>query len=103
MSQCDNHPDPMTKPGRKDRQELAPNQSTVPMGLSEGRATAGQYTGTHNFPPCSTWLSTEALDMHCTVDDHRRHLMKKASSPSSSRRARSESSIRQCGPSTTAR
>ena len=45
--------------------------------------------------------------MLCTVDDHRRHcyrlLKKKAGSPNSARRARSDSCIRQCGPSTTAR
>ena len=43
--------------------------------------------------------------MHCTVDDHRRHccrlLKKKASSRNSAHRARSDSCIRQCGPSTT--
>ena len=45
--------------------------------------------------------------MHCNVIDHRRHccrLLKKiAGSPNSARRARSDSCIRQCGPSTTAR
>ena len=45
--------------------------------------------------------------MHSTVDDHRRHycrhLKKEAGSPSSVRRARSDSCIRQCGQSTTAR
>ena len=30
---------------------------------------------THPFPPCSTWLSAEALDMHCTVNDHRRYCL----------------------------
>ena len=48
-----------------------------------------------------------ALDMHCTVDDHRRHccrlLKKKAGSPNSDRWARSDSCIRLCGPSSTAR
>ena len=51
--------------------------------------------------------SAETLDMHCSVVDHRRHccrlLWKKAGSPSSAHRARSDNSIRQCGPSTTAR
>ena len=45
--------------------------------------------------------------MHCTVDDHRRHccrhVKKKAGTPNSDRRARTDSCIRQCGPSTTAR
>ena len=45
--------------------------------------------------------------MHCTVNDHRRHcyrlLKKEAGSPNSVRRARSDSCIRQCGPSITAR
>ena len=27
----------------------------------------------HPFPPCSTFLSAETLDMHCSVVDHRRH------------------------------
>ena len=58
----------------------------------------------HPFPPSSTWLSA---DMHCTVDDHRRHccrlLKKKAGSPNCTRSALSDSCIRQCGPSTTVR
>ena len=62
---------------------------------------------THPFSPCSTWLLAETLDMHYTVDDHRRHccrLLKiKDGSPNSARRARSDSCIRQCQPSTTAR
>ena len=45
--------------------------------------------------------------MHCTVDDHHRHCCrvrkKKAGSPNSACHARSDSCIRQCGPSTTAR
>ena len=53
-----------------------------------------------------TSLST-LLDMHCTVDDHCRHycrlLMKKAGSPNSTRHARTDSCIQQCGPSTTTR
>ena len=44
---------------------------------------------------------------HSTVDDHSRHCCqlhkKKTDSPNSTHRARSDSCIRQCGPSTTAR
>ena len=51
--------------------------------------------------------SAETLDMHSTGDDHRRHfcqvLKKKAGSPNRTHGARSDSCIRQCGPSTTAR
>ena len=78
-----------------------PNSSTVPSGQNAGIAPAGQNTGTHPFPHCSTWLSVETLDMHCTVDDHRRHccqlLKKKACSPISARRARSYSCIGNVG------
>ena len=70
------------------------------------KTPAAQNTDTHPFPPYTTWLSAETLDIHCTADNHRRHccrlLKKKAGSPNSARRARSDSSIRQCGPSTTA-
>ena len=45
--------------------------------------------------------------MHCTADDHRRHccrlLKKKAGSPNSTLRVRSDSCIRRCGPSSTLR
>ena len=79
----------------------------MPSGLNAGKTLVAQNTETHSFPPCSTCLSAEALDMHCSVDDHCQHcyrlLKKKASSPNSPRRARSDSCIRQCGPSTTAR
>ena len=75
-------------------------------GQNAGKASAAQTTDTHPIPPCPTWLSTETLDMHYTVDDHRRHccrlLKKKAGSPNSTRHAKSDSLIRQCGPSTTA-
>ena len=61
----------------------------------------------HPFPLCSTWLSTETLDIHFIVDDHRRYccrlFKKKAGSSNSARRARSDSCIRQCEPSTSAR
>ena len=61
----------------------------------------------HPLPSCSTWLLADILDMHSTVDDHCRNccrlLMKKASSPNSARRARSDCCIRLFGPSTTAR
>ena len=42
-------------------------------GQKAGKSPAAQNTDTHPFPPCSTWLSAETLDMHCTVGDHRRH------------------------------
>ena len=107
MAQSDNHPDPKTRQGQQHRQELAPNWSTVPNGQNAGKASAAPNADTHPFPPCSTWPSAETLDMHCTVNDHRRHccrlLKKKADSPNIARRARSDSYIRQCGPSTTAR
>ena len=45
----------------------------MPSGQNAGKATAAQNTDTHQFPPCSAWLSAEALDMHCTVNDYRRH------------------------------
>ena len=32
-----------------------------------------QNTDTHPFPCCSTNLSAETYDMHCTVDDYRQH------------------------------
>ena len=73
---------------------------------SSGKAPTAQNTFTHPFPPCSTWLSDETFDMHCTVDDHRRHccrlIKKKAGSSNDACRARSDSCIRQCQPSTTA-
>ena len=79
----------------------------MPCGQDAGKAPAAKNTDTHPFPPCSTWPSAEAFDMHCPVDDHRRHccrlLKKKAGSPNIACRARSDSCIRQCGPSTTAR
>ena len=87
------------------RQGLATNYFTVTSGQNAGKAPVDQNTDTHPFPPRSTWHSVETLDMHCTVDDHRRHccrlLKKNAGSPTSARRARSDSCIRQCGPSTT--
>ena len=62
---------------------------------------------THPMPPISTWPSVETLDMHCTVNEHRRYccwvLMKNSGSAYSARRARSDSSIRQYGPSASAR
>ena len=107
MAQSDNHPDPKTRQGQQHRHELAPNLSAVPSGHNVGRASTAQNIDTHPFPPCSTWLSTETLNMHCIVNVHRRHccrlLKKKAGSPNSAHRARSDSCIRQCGPSTTAR
>ena len=76
----------------------------MPSGQNAGKAPAVQNTDTKPFPSCSTWPSAETLDMHCTVDDHRRHrsrlLKKKAGSPNSACRARSHSCIQQCGPST---
>ena len=79
----------------------------MPSGQNAGKAPAAQNTDTHHFPSYTTWLSTETLNMHCTVDDHRRHccrlLKKKDGSSNSACRARSDSCIRQCGPSTTAR
>ena len=75
----------------------------MPSCKNAGKAAAAQNTDKHPFPHCLTWLSAEKLDMHCTVDDHRRHccrlLKKKDGSQSSTRRARSDSCIRQCGPS----
>ena len=107
MAQSDNHPDTKTRQGQQHRQELAPNWSTVHSGQDARKASAVQNTDTRPFPPCTTWLSAETLDMHCTVDDDRRHccrlLKKKAGSPNNACRARSDSCIRQCGPSTTAR
>ena len=73
MVQGDNDPDPKARQGQQHRQELAPNLSTVSSGQNAGKAPAAQNTDTHPFPPCSTWLSAETLDMHCTVNDHRRH------------------------------
>ena len=107
MAQSDNHPDPKTRKGQKHRQELAPHMSNEHSGKNSGKSLAAQNTDTHPFPPCSTWLSDEKLVMHCTVDDHKPTLLpasqEKAGSPSSTHRARSDSCIRQCGPSTTAR
>ena len=101
MTQSDNHPDP------KKWQELAPNLSTVPSSQNAGKAPAAQNTDAHPFPPCSTWPFAKILDMHCTVDDHRRQccrlLKKKSGSHNIVHHARSASCIRQCGPSTTAR
>ena len=106
MAQSDIHPDPKTRQGRQQRQELAPNQSTVPGGQNAENNPTAQNTDTHSFPPCTTWLSAETLDMHCTDDDHRRHccrlLKKKSGSPIITCRARSDSCIRQRGPSTSA-
>ena len=94
-------------PERTTSQELAPHQSTVPSDQNAGKPPAAKNTGTHPFPPCSTWLSAETLNMHCTVDNHCRHccrlIKKKAGSQNSTRRTRSDSCIRQCGPATTAR
>ena len=107
MAQSDHHLDHETRQRQQHRSELAPNLSTVPSGQNAGKASAANNTDTHPFPPCSTWLSADTLDMHCTVDDHRRHccriLKKKDGSSNSALRARSDSRIRQCGPSTTAR
>ena len=105
MAQDDNHPNPKTRQGRQHRQELAPYQSTEHSGQNAEKAPAAQNT--HPFLHCSTWLSEETLNMHCTVVDHRRNccrlLKKKAGSPNSARRDRSDSCIPQCGPSKTAR
>ena len=102
MSENDNQPDPKTRQGQRHRQELAPKLSTVLGGQNAGKVPAAQNTETHPFPSSSKWLSDEALDMHCTVDDHRRHcsriLKKKAGSSNGARCARSDSCIRQCGP-----
>ena len=107
MAQGDNHLDPKTLNGKQHRQEQAPNYSTVPIGQVAGKASATQNTDTYPFPPCSTWLSAVTLDIHRTVNAHRRHccrlLKKKSGSPNSARRVRSYSCIRQCGPSATAR
>ena len=79
----------------------------MPSVQNAGKPPAAQNTDTHPFPPYSTWLSAETLDMHCTVDDHRRHccrlLIKKSGSPNSTRCARPDSCVRQCWPSTIAR
>ena len=45
----------------------------MPSSLTTGRTPAANNTDTHPFPPCSAWLLAEALDMHCTVNDHRQH------------------------------
>ena len=74
MAQSDNHPDPKTQQGRQHRRELAPHQSTVPNGQNAGKTPAAKNADTHPFPPFSTWYSAETLEMHCTVDDHRRLL-----------------------------
>ena len=54
-------------------------------GQNAGKASAAKNTDTHPIPPCSTWHSAETLNMHYTVNDHRRHccrlLRKKAGSP----------------------
>ena len=79
----------------------------MPSGQNAEKAHGAKKTDTHPFPPCSTWLLAETLDMHCTVNDHHRHcfrlLKKNAGSPNSACRARSDSCIRQYRPSTTAR
>ena len=72
MAQSDYHPDPKTGQGRQHRQALSPHQSSVPRGKNAGRSPVAKNNHTHPFPPCSTWPSAEKLDMHCTVDDHRR-------------------------------
>ena len=84
-----------------------PAHNKATLGRSFSFDPSANNTDTHPFPPCSAWLSVETLDMHCTIDDHCRHffrlLKKKAGSPNSACRARCDSCIRQCGPSTTAR
>ena len=83
MAQSDNHSDPKTRHGQHHRQELATHQSTVPSGLIVVRTPAAKNTDTNPFPTCTTWPSTKTLDIHCTVDDHRRHsfrLLKKTPS-----------------------
>ena len=70
MAQSDNHPDPNSRKGQQHRQELAPHQSTVPIGQDAVRNFAALNTDTHPFPPCSAWLSAKTLGMHSTVDDH---------------------------------
>ena len=72
MAQTDDHPDSNTRQGQHQRQELVPHQSTVSSGQNAGKSPAAKNIDTHDFPSCSTWLSAETLDMHCTVDDHRR-------------------------------
>ena len=60
---------------------------------------AAKNTDTQPFPPCSTWPSnrnTQHAMSTITVDIA-------AGSPNSAHRARADSCIRQCGPSTTAR
>ena len=56
---------------------------------------------------CPKYWHTSISTLFSTVNDHSRHccrlLKKKAGSPNSARRARSDSCIRQCRPSTTAR
>ena len=106
MAQCDNHPDPKTRKDNNIGKNWRPISLLCPAAKTLEELMWPKML-THPFPPCSTWLSAKTLDMHCTVDDHRRHccrlLNKKAGSPNSARRARSDSCIRQCGPSTTAR
>ena len=106
MVQSNNLPDPKTRQGQQHLLKLVPHWSTVPSGKIAGKAPAAKNTDAHPFSPCSSWLLAKTLDMHCTVDDHRRHccrlLKEKAGSPNSARRARSDSCIQQYGPSTTA-
>ena len=54
---------------QKHRQGLAPISLLCPAA----KTLAAKNTDTHPCPSCSTWLSAETLDMHCTVDGHRRH------------------------------
>ena len=99
---------PILKPGKDNNisKNLRPISLLCPAAKTLEKLLLPKYRHT-SFSTLLIWLSAETIDMHCTVDDHRRHccrlLKKKAGSPYSARGARSDSCIRQCGPSTTAR
>ena len=69
MAQSSNHPEPKNRQGQQHRQELAPNNSTVPSDKNAGKTPAANNTDTHPFPPNSTWPTAEILDKHCTADN----------------------------------
>ena len=98
---------PILKHGKHDSIGLNWRPRTVPSGQYAGKKPAAQNTDAHPHPSCAACPSVETLDMHSTVVDHRRHccrlLKNKAGSQNSTRRARSDSCIRQSGPLTTAR
>ena len=72
MAQGGDLPDINIRQGRQRQQELAPHHSTVLSSLDAGISPAALNTDTHPVLPCSTWISMERFDIHCTVDDHRR-------------------------------